>query len=132
VIQPAVATFLAIRAGLRDARAGRPAYGWIITTDPVQRRDLIREGWKDVWKLFTAAVIMDLIYELIVFRRIYPGQALIVAALLALPSYFFIRGLANRFTRWTIDRRLKRRSSNIRGRFNNWVFRARVCAGRPP
>jgi hypothetical protein len=99
MIQPAVAAFLAIRTGLRDARAGRPAYGWTITTDPVQRRDLIREGWKDVWKLFTAAVIMDLIYELIVFRRIYPGQALIVAAILALPSYFFIRGLANRIAR---------------------------------
>ena len=99
MVQPAVAAFLAIRAGLRDARADRPAYGWTVTTDPVQRRDLIREGWKDVWKLFTAAVIIDLIYEVIELRWIYPGQALIVAAVLALPSYFVIRGLANRVAR---------------------------------
>jgi hypothetical protein len=96
MIQPAVAAFLAIRAGLRDARTGRPAYGWAVTTDPSQRRDLMREGWKDVWKLFTAAVTIDLIYQLIELRWIYPGQALIVAAVLALPSYFLIRGLANR------------------------------------
>jgi hypothetical protein len=42
--QPMVAGFLAIRAGLRDARAGRPAYGWTVTTDPVHRRELIRQG----------------------------------------------------------------------------------------
>lgn len=99
VIQPAMAAFLAIRAGLRDARAGRPAYGWTFTTDPSQRRDLLREGWKDVWRLFTAAVIVDLIYQSIELRAIYPGQALIVAAVLALPSYFLIRGLANRIAR---------------------------------
>jgi hypothetical protein len=99
VIQPAVAAFLAIRAGLQDARAGRPAYGWTLTADPSQRRDLIRTGWKDVWKLFTAAVIIDLIYQMIELGRIHPGQALIVAAVLALTSYFLIRGLANRIAR---------------------------------
>jgi hypothetical protein len=100
MMQPAMAALLAIRAGLRDARAGRPAYGWTVTTDPVQRPDLIREGWRDIWKLFTAAIIVDLIYEIIMFRWIYPGQALIVAAVLALPSYFVIRGLANRTARF--------------------------------
>jgi hypothetical protein len=52
-----------------------------------------------VWKHFTAAVIIDLIYEVIELRWIYPGQALIVAAVLALPSYLVIRGLANRIAR---------------------------------
>ncbi len=102
MIQPAVAAFLAIRAGLRDARASRPVYGWTITTDSAQRRDLIRNGWSDVWKLFTAAVIIDLTYQVIEFRRIYPGQALIVAAVLALPSYFLVRGLVNRIARRTL------------------------------
>jgi hypothetical protein len=108
MIQPAVAAFLGIRAGLRDARAVRPAYGWTVTTDPSQRRNLIREGWKDVWKLFTAAVIVDLICQVIELDWIYPGQALIIAALLALPSYFLIRGLANRTARlWLLSRSLR-------------------------
>jgi hypothetical protein len=50
---------------------------------------LIREGWRYVGKLFVAAVLIDSLYELIVFRWIYPGQALIVAIVLALPSLFF-------------------------------------------
>jgi hypothetical protein len=99
IVQPMVAAVLAIRAGLRDARAGRPAYGWTVTSDPVHRSELIRQGWKDVGKLFIAAVIIDLIYEIIVFRWIYPGQALIVATTLAVPPYFLIRGLANRLAR---------------------------------
>jgi hypothetical protein len=99
LVQPAVAASLAIRAGLRDARAGRPAYGWALTTDAERRRDLIREGWNDVWKLFTAAVVVDLIYQVIELRWVYPGQALIVAATLALPSYFLIRGVTNRAVR---------------------------------
>ena len=32
-------------------------------------------------KVFVAAVIIDLIYEVIVFHRIYPGQSVIVAAI---------------------------------------------------
>ncbi len=39
-----MAVFLAIRAGLQNACAGRPAYGWTLTTDPSQRRVLIRTG----------------------------------------------------------------------------------------
>ena len=99
VIQPIAAAFLAIRAGLQDARTGRSAYGWTVTTDSVHRRELIRQGWRDVGRLFAAAVIIDLIYEIVVFRWIYPGQALIVAATLALPAYFLLRGLANRVAR---------------------------------
>jgi hypothetical protein len=100
IIQPTVAALIAIRAGLRDARQGRPAYGWGVATNPAERSELIRQGWHDVGRLFAVAVIIDLIYELIVFRWIYPGQALIVAATLSLPPYFLIRGSANRLARW--------------------------------
>jgi hypothetical protein len=105
VIQPIVAAFLAIRSGVRDARAGRPAYGWTVvtTTDSAHRRELIRKGCADVGRLFVAAVVIDLVYEIIVFRWIYPGQALIIAATLALPTYFLLRGLTNRLARWWLN-----------------------------
>jgi hypothetical protein len=99
IIQPAVAAGLAIRAGLEDARAGRPAYGWAIFTDPVRRRELFREGWRHLAKLFTAAVIVDTIYQIMVFRWIYAGQALIVATTVAVPSYLLLRGPTNRIVR---------------------------------
>ena len=90
---------LAIRAGLRDAQAGRPAYGWAFLTHSGDRLERLRAGWNDVARLFAAAVMVDLIYEIYVFRWIYPGQSLIIAAILAFPSYVLIRGLANRIAR---------------------------------
>jgi hypothetical protein len=57
---------------------------------------LLREGWGDVGRLFVVAIVIDVIYQLMVFRTVYPGQSLIVAAVLAFPTYFIGRGLANR------------------------------------
>src|SRR5436190_14610361 len=83
LVQPTVAAIFAIRSGLRDARDSRPPFFfWAIFTDPGTRHDLPREGWKDVGKVFIVAVILDLIYEMIVYRWVYPGQVLIVAAVL--------------------------------------------------
>jgi hypothetical protein len=99
VLQPAVAIILAIRAGVHDARAGRPAYFWTILTNPDDRRDLLREGWTAVAKVFLAAVVIDVVYQLVVLRWVYPGEALLVAFLLACVPYLLIRGLANRLAR---------------------------------
>lgn len=99
VLQPAVAIILAIRAGLHDARAGRPAYFWTILTNPNDRRDLLREGWTAVAKVFLAAVVIDVVYQLVVQRWVYPGEALLVAFLLACVPYLLIRGLVNRLAR---------------------------------
>ncbi len=99
ILQPLTAAVLATRAAVRDAREGRPAYGWALVTDALRRRSLLREGWREVAKVFVAAVIIDLIYEVIVFHKIYPGQSLIVAALLALLPYPLFRGSVNRILR---------------------------------
>ena len=96
ILQPVMAGLLATRAGLADARAGRPPYFWTILTDPAHRRDLLREGWKAIAKVFILAVAIDVAYELIVFRRIYPGEVLLVAFLLACVPYLLIRGPVNR------------------------------------
>lgn len=100
LVQPTVAAILAIRAGLRDARENRPPFlFWAIFTDPSARHDLPREGWKDVGKVFIVAVILDLTYEMIVYRWVYPGQALIVATVLAFIPYLLIRGPVTRIAR---------------------------------
>jgi hypothetical protein len=100
VLQPLAAAIIACRAGVRDAQAGRPAYGWAVVTNPVDRHELLREGWKELARVFTVAVVVDLTYEVIVFHRIYPGQSLIVAALLALLPYPLFRGSLNRIVRY--------------------------------
>lgn len=99
LLQPTVATVLAVRAGLKDAREGRPPYLWTIFTDRESRRSLLREGWKDVGKVFTLALVLDVVYSLIVYRWIYPTQSLLVAATLALVPYLLFRGPVNRLFR---------------------------------
>jgi hypothetical protein len=95
-LQPVMAVFFAIRAGLQDARTGRPAYFWTILTRPDERRSLLHEGWKDVVKVFLLALVLDMVYQVIIFRWFYPLEMLIVAVLLACVPYLLIRGPANR------------------------------------
>ena len=99
ILQPAMATLLAIRAGLKDAREGRPPYLWTVLTDPANRVDLLRQGWKAIARVFFLAVIMDVIYQWIVARWIYPLEVVIVAILLAVVPYLLIRGPVNRIAR---------------------------------
>jgi hypothetical protein len=96
ILQPTVAIILAIRAGLADARQGRPAFLWAAIKDPAYRPELVREGWKDVGKVFILAVVLDAIYQLIVRRWLYPGETLIVATVLAIVPYALVRGPVNR------------------------------------
>jgi hypothetical protein len=98
-LQPAMAIFFAIRDGLKDAREGKPAYFYSLFTDTKNRRDRLREGFNAVGRVFVLGIIMDLIYQVIVFRWFYPGEALIVAFILALLPYLLIRGPVNRIAR---------------------------------
>ncbi|HET9447722.1 MAG TPA: hypothetical protein VFO35_15760, partial [Steroidobacteraceae bacterium] len=50
LLQPAVAIFFAVRAGLRDAREDRAPYFWALLYDPGHRRAMLRQGWHDVGK----------------------------------------------------------------------------------
>jgi hypothetical protein len=97
ILQPSVAIFFAIRGGISDARAGREPHGWAILTDSTKRRELLRESWQDVATVFLAAVIIDLIYQVMEFRWFYPEEALIVATCLALLPYLLLRGPARRW-----------------------------------
>ena len=100
ILQPLMATLLGIKAGLRDAREGRPPYLWTILTDPSTRMQLIREGWKATARVFVLAIVMDVIYQWIVQKWIYPGETLIVAIVLAVIPYLLIRGPVNRIARF--------------------------------
>jgi len=59
----------------------------------------LREGWKAVSRVFILAVVMDVIYQYLVYRWFYPGEALIVAFILACVPYLFIRGPVDRIVR---------------------------------
>jgi hypothetical protein len=96
ILQPVMATILAVKAGLQDARDHRPAYFWAILTIPGERRELLQQGWKAVAKIFVLAIVIDFVYQVVVFRWVYPGELLISAFLLACAPYLLVRGAVNR------------------------------------
>ena len=96
IIQPLVAAGFAVWSGIKDARAGRPAFLWAVVTDPDQRSALLRGAWKDVGKVFMLAVILDAIYQLIQLRAVYLLELLIVAPTLAFIPYILLRGPVTR------------------------------------
>ena len=98
-LQPAMAIFLAIRDGLKDSRAGKPPFSWSLLTEPKHRRELLQDGWKTISKVFIIAVLLDVVYQIIVLRRFYPFETLLVAVLLALVPYILIRGPVDRLRR---------------------------------
>ncbi len=105
IIQPAVATILAIRAGLRDAHQDRAPFFWAVLWNPAHRRELLREGWKDVGKVFLIATILDVVYQLIVHRGFYILELLITAVTLAIVPYVLFRGPVSRIAKMVFEAR---------------------------
>jgi hypothetical protein len=99
ILQPLMATFLAVRAGLADGRKGRSGFLWTVVTNPVHRPELMRDARKDIGKVFVFACLLDSIYQLIAHRGVYLGEMVVVAFVLAIIPYVLIRGPVARVTK---------------------------------
>jgi hypothetical protein len=99
VMQPIMAVIFASIAGFRDGKLGKAPYFWSLFTDPLHRRELLKNGWKSVGKLFVFAIVLDVIFQIKELHTVYPGEALIVALLLAIIPYLIVRGLVTRLLR---------------------------------
>jgi hypothetical protein len=98
-VQPLVAIIFAVIDGVKDAKAGKPAYFWALLSASGDRKELVKEGWKSVGKVFIVAMILDVIYQLRVYSAVYAGQLLIVAFVLAIVPYLVVRGPVTRVVR---------------------------------
>jgi len=99
ILQPAMATILAVLDGLKDARTGRPPFSWTILSDPSKRGAYIREGLKRISRVIAFAFVMDAIYQFMVYRTFYPVEALVTVFVLAVLPYLLIRGPIDRIAR---------------------------------
>jgi hypothetical protein len=99
ILQPVIAVVFAVIDGIKDAKAGRPAYFWAVFFDAEHRKELLKDGWKHVSKIFIIAIVLDVVYQLKVFHKVYPGEILIVALILAVVPYVLLRGPVNRVVR---------------------------------
>jgi hypothetical protein len=99
IVQPLMATIFAVIDGIKDAKAGKPAYFWAMLSTPQHRKELVKDGWKRVGKIFILAIVLEVIYQLKFQGTFYVGEMLIVAFILAIVPYLLLRGPVNRLMR---------------------------------
>jgi hypothetical protein len=104
IVQPTVASVIALRAGVKDAREGRSPFLWGAFTNSEYRWQLLHHGWREIRVPFLVAVTLDIIYQIIVHEFIYPLELLFTATLLALVPYFILRGPVNRIAQMFLSR----------------------------
>jgi hypothetical protein len=105
ILQPTMAAIAAFRDGLQDARARRSPYLWTILTDASQRRKRLSEGLMSSARLLLIGLAMDLIYQFIVLKALYPVEAVIIALMLAFLPYLLLRGVVTRGARIWLARK---------------------------
>jgi hypothetical protein len=95
VLQPLIATIVAIRDGLKDARSGRSPYFVTVLGNPQERIRWLQEGLNATARI----IALGFVYQAVVFRTFYPDQALVVALVLAFVPYLIIRDVTVRIRR---------------------------------
>lgn len=95
-LQPVMAAIAAYRDGVADARAGKPLYLYRLLKQPKEAWRVLRSGLAHIRRVILLAVVMDVAYQVIVFRRFYPIELVLVVLLLAVLPYVLLRGLVNR------------------------------------
>jgi len=99
ILQPAMAALAAILDGLKDARTGRSPYFWTVLRVPRERVERLREGLNATARTILLGLAVDVIYQVIVLKTFYPGEALVIALLLGFVPYLILRGLVARAAR---------------------------------
>ena len=100
MLQPAMASLLAVRDGLKDAQDGRRPYLWTILHDPVARPDRLDEGLHAVARVMILGAGMDALYQITVIRGLRPLELVDIVILLAFIFYLIVRGPADRIAAW--------------------------------
>jgi hypothetical protein len=99
ILQPLIATILGIRSGLADARSGRPPYIWGVLFNRELRSELLKSGFATIVNLVLMGILLDSIFQWVIFGSSYPGAALVVGPLLIVTPYSMARALTNRCAR---------------------------------
>jgi hypothetical protein len=99
VLQPLVAVLLGWRGGLSDARAGRPPYLYGLLMGEGNRKELLRSGMAAVRDLVAIGIVLDAMAQLLIYRQVHPGAALVVGPILICLPYAVARALTNRVAR---------------------------------
>ena len=108
LLQPATAVFLGVRGGLADVAAGHPPFLFGLLVDSGRRRELLRSGVAAIRTLLAFGIILDVVFQLVLYGEVHPGAAVLIGPVLICVPYALSRALTNRVAgRLRIARRTK-------------------------
>ncbi len=93
------AIILGILSGRADARAGRPPYLYGMVFHRKLRSEFVKTGLSTIANLLLMGILLDAIYQRIIFGIVHPGAALIIGPVLIATPYAAARGFSNRLAR---------------------------------
>jgi hypothetical protein len=96
ILQPLVASILGIRSGLVDVRLGRPPYLSALLFRRGHRRELLRNTFLALTNLLLMGILLDSLFQWLIYGISHPGAALIVGPTLIAVPYALARELAHR------------------------------------
>ena len=99
ILQPLIAIFLGVRGGVTDARAGNPPYLFGLFFVAGKRRELLRSAGEAISTLLAIGIILDVVFQLLLYREVHPGAALLIGPILICTPYAITRALTNRLAR---------------------------------
>lgn len=102
-LQPTMAVITALFDAIKDARAGRTPYAWLLTHGSAgERRIAWRQGVTATTRILLLGVAMDVIYQIRVFGGFkYPNETFVLAVVLGFIPYLVMRGPITRIaSRW--------------------------------
>ena len=104
VLQPAMAAIAAWRDGVADARLGRTPYLSAILLGVEGRGGRLWEGIVSTARILILGVVMDVVYQVVFLGEFFPGEAAVIAVLLAFVPYVLLRGPIGRIARHWVAR----------------------------
>lgn len=111
IAQPLVAIALGVRDGIADAKQGLPPYFDRVLFTSKRKLYEVKTALKHIAAALTVGIVLDLIFQWIIFQALFLLPALLVGSVLVALPYVLARGLSDRLARrWYYDRRAKRES----------------------
>jgi len=100
ILQPLTAILLGIRGGLRDAKTRNPPYLFGLLFGAERRRELLRSGVAAIRNLVALGIIMDIVFQLILYRSVNPGAAVVIGPIRICFPYALSRARTTRLAGW--------------------------------
>jgi hypothetical protein len=95
-MQPLLAILLGVRGGLADAKAGNPPYLFGLVFAAGRRGELLGSGLAAIRNLLAMGIVLDVVFQLVLYHSVHPGAALVIGPILICAPYALSRALTTR------------------------------------